>query len=75
MFLFLVYLMCLRLFIAPLLSPAGKAQISWLLLVMFIVYLFLSHVVYLVRCGTRLYRFLIFAIFLNLVGSHNYLCH
>ena len=40
---------------------------SWLLLVMFIVLLLLSHVVSWVRCGTWLYRFLIFAIFLTLL--------
>ena len=34
-----------RLFIAALWSPAGKGLTSWLLLVMFIVFLFLSHVV------------------------------
>ena len=33
-------------------SPAGKGLTSWLLLVMFIVFLFLSYVVSLVRCGT-----------------------
>ena len=32
-------------------SPAGKGLTSWLLLVMFIVFLLLSHVVSLVRCG------------------------
>ena len=32
--------------------PAGKGLTSWLLLVMFIVFLLLSHVVYWVRCGT-----------------------
>ena len=47
-FLCLVFLMLLSLFIAALWSPAGK----WLLLVMFIVFLLLSHVVSWVRCGT-----------------------
>ena len=37
-FLCLVFLMLLRLFIAALLSPAGKGLTSWLLLVMFIVF-------------------------------------
>ena len=38
MFLCLVFLMLLRLFIAALLSPAGKGLTSWLLFVMFIVF-------------------------------------
>ena len=38
-FLRLVFLMLLRLFIAALWSPAGKGPSSWLLLVMFIVFL------------------------------------
>ena len=38
MFLCLVFLMLSRLFIAALWSPAGKGLISWLLLVMFIVF-------------------------------------
>ena len=33
-------------------SPVGKGLTSWLLLVMFIVFLLLSHVVSWVRCGT-----------------------
>ena len=41
-----------RLFIAAFWSPAGKGLTSWLLLVMFIVFLLLSHVVFWVRCGT-----------------------
>ena len=45
MFLCLVFLMLSRLFIAALLSPAGKGLTSWLLLVMFSVVLLLSHVV------------------------------
>ena len=42
----------LRLFIAAVWSPAGKGLTSWLLFVMFIVVLLLSHVVSWVRCGT-----------------------
>ena len=38
-----------------------------ILLVMFIIFLLLSHVVSWVKCGTGLYRFLIFAVFLILV--------
>ena len=52
MFLCLVFLMLLQLFIAALWSPAGKGLTSWLLLVMFIVFLLLSHVVSLARRGT-----------------------
>ena len=48
MFLCLVFLMLSRLFIAALWSPDGK----WLLLVMFIVFFLLSHVVSWVGCGT-----------------------
>ena len=51
-FLCLVFLMLSGLFIAALWSPARKGLISWLLLVMCIVFLLLSHVVSLVRCGT-----------------------
>ena len=51
-FLCLVFLMLLRLFIAALWSPAGKGLASWLLLVMFIVFLLLSPVVFWGRCGT-----------------------
>ena len=43
MFLCLVLLMLLRLFTAASWSPAGKGLTSWLLLVMFIVFLLLSH--------------------------------
>ena len=48
----LVLLMLLRLSIVVLWSPAGKGLSSRLLLVMFIVFLLLSHVVSWVRCGT-----------------------
>ena len=44
-FLCLVFLMLLHLFIAALWSPAGKGLTSWLLFVMIIVFLLLSHVV------------------------------
>ena len=51
-----------RLFIAALWSPAAEKRLtSWLLFVMFIVFVLLSRVVSWVRCGTWLYRFLIFA--------------
>ena len=51
-FLYLVFLMPSRLFIAALCSPAGKGLTSWLLLVMFILFLLLFHVVSWVWCGT-----------------------
>ena len=50
-FLCLVFLMLSRLLIAALWSPAGKWLTSWLLLVMFVVFVLLSHVVSGVRCG------------------------
>ena len=50
MFLCLVFLMLSRLFIAALWSPAGKGLTSWLLSVMFIVFLLLSHVVSWLDC-------------------------
>ena len=33
-------------------SPAGKGLTSWILLMMFIIFLLLSHVVSWVKCGT-----------------------
>ena len=65
-FLYLVFLMLLHLVIAAVWLPAGKGLTSCLLLVMFIVFLLLSRVVSWVRCGTSLYRFLIFAFFLTM---------
>ena len=64
-FLRLMFLMLWGQFIAALCSPAGKGLTSWLSLVMFIVFLLLSNVVSCVRCGTGLYRFLIFAVLLT----------
>ena len=52
-YLCLVFVIHLRLFIAGLLSPAGKGLTSWLSFVMFnCVFFSLSHVVSCVRCGT-----------------------
>ena len=51
-YLCLVIVMLLRLFIAALWSSAEKGLTSWLLFVMFIVVVLLSHVVSWVRCGT-----------------------
>ena len=48
----LVFVMLLRLFIAAVLSPAGKGLTSWLLFVMFKCALSLFHLVSWVRCGT-----------------------
>ena len=50
-FLCLVFLMLFA-SIAALWSPAGKGLTSWLLFVMFIVFLLPSHVVSWVRCAT-----------------------
>ena len=48
----LVFVMLSRLFIAALWSPEGKELTSWLLFVMLIVILLLSHYVSWDRCGT-----------------------
>ena len=48
----IVFVMLSRLFIAALWLPAGKGPTSWLLFVMFVEFLLLSHVVSWVRCGT-----------------------
>ena len=47
----LVFVLLSRLFIAALWSPEGKGLTSWLLFVMFIVILLLSHLVSRDRCG------------------------
>ena len=62
-----VFAMLSCLLIAALWSPEGKVLTSWLLFVMFIVSLLLSHLVSWDKCGTRLYRFLIHAVFLTLL--------
>ena len=51
-YLCLVFVMLSRLFIAVLWLPEGKGLKSWLLFVLFIVILLLSHLVSLDRCGT-----------------------
>ena len=64
-----LYLLCLcaRLFICALWSPAGKGLTSWLSFVVsnceFVTFPLVSWV----RCGTWLYRFLIFAPLLTLI--------
>ena len=54
-------------FIVALWSPAGKGLTSWLLFVMSYSEFVTFAMVPWVRCGTRLYRFLIFALFLTLM--------
>ena len=64
--------LCERLFICALWSPAGKGLISWLSFVVsnceFVTFPLVSWV----RCGTWLYRFLIFAPLLTLSLLPNY---
>ena len=64
----LVFVMLLHLFIAALWLPEWKGLTSWLLFVIFIMILLLSHLVSWDRCGTWLYQFLILAVFLTLVS-------
>ena len=72
MFFSVLCLLCLceHLFICALLSPAGKGLISWLSFVVsnceFVTFPLVSWV----RCGTSLYRFLIFAPLLTLSRSN-----
>ena len=69
-----LFVMLSCLFIAALLSPAGKELANWLsCMLCFIVFLSLSNVVFWVRCVTWLYRFLIFASLLCLVGIYNFI--
>ena len=51
-YLCLEFAMLSRLFIVALWSPEGKGLASWLLFVMFVVMLLLSHLVSWDRCGT-----------------------
>ena len=51
-YLCLVFVMLSHLFIAALWLPEGKWLTSWLLFVLFIVILLLSHLVSWDRCGT-----------------------
>ena len=59
-----------RLFIVALWSPAGKGLTSWLSFVMSNCDVVTFPLVSLVRCGTRLYRILIFALVLTF-SMHN----
>ena len=68
-FLLFTFVVLSCLFTAALWSPAGKGLTSWLsCMCCFLVFMSLSNVVSLVRCGTGLYRLLIFAILLTCVG-------
>ena len=62
--------LCARLFICALWSPAGKGLISWLSFVVsnceFVTFPLVSWV----RCGTCLYRFMIFAPLLTLAVQY-----
>ena len=58
-----------RLFIDALWSPVGKGLISWLSFVMSICEFVTIPLVSWVRCGTCLYRLLIFALFLTLQNT------
>ena len=70
-----LFVMLSCLFIASILSPAGKGLTSWLpCMWCFLMFLSVPHVVSLVRCGTWLYRFLIFAFLLTLKFKFNCLC-
>ena len=60
-YLCLVFVILLCLFIAALWSSVGKGLSTWLSFVMLNCVLSRSHVVSWFRCGTQLYRFLIFA--------------
>ena len=52
MFLCLLFVMLWRLFVTALWSSKGKGVAFWLLFVVFIVILLLSHLVFWDRCGT-----------------------
>ena len=59
--------LCTCLFLCALWSPAGKGLTSWLLFVVSNCEFVTFPLVSLVRCGTLLYRFLIFASLLSLM--------
>ena len=56
---------CARLLMDALWSPAGKGLTSWLSVVMSYCVVVTFPLVFWVRCGAWLYRFLIFALFLT----------
>ena len=61
--LMLIFVMLFCLFLAAFWSPAGKGLTSWLSCVLCFLNMFLAlfHMAFRIRCGTWLYRFLIFA--------------
>ena len=61
--------LCARLFICALWSPAGKGLTSWLSFVVYNCEFVTFPLVSWVRCGTLLYRFLIFAPLLTFITS------
>ena len=61
--------LCARLFICAFWSPAGKGLTSWHSFVVSNCEFVTFQLVSLVRCGTGLYRFLIFAPLLTLINS------
>ena len=63
--------LCARLFICALWSPAGKGLTSWLSFVVSNCEFVTFPLVSLVRCGTWLYRFLIFAPLFTLLKLYN----
>ena len=64
-----VLCVCTRLFLCALWSPAGKGLISWLSFVVSYCEFVTLPLVSWVRCGTWLYRFLIFAPLLTLYAT------
>ena len=71
---FCLVLLCFhaRLIVDALWSSAGKGLTSWLLFVMSNCDVVTFPLVYWVRFGARLYRFLIFALFLTFQQVHLY---
>ena len=59
--------LCVRLFICALWSPAGKGLTSWLWFVVSNCKFITFHLVFWVRCGTWLYRFMTFAPLLTFI--------
>ena len=70
---FCLVLLCFhaRLFVDALWSTAGKGLTSWLSFVMSNCEVVTFSLVSWVKCGVRLYRFLIFALFLTLLTFYH----
>ena len=64
--------LCAHLFICALWSPAGKGRTSWLSFVVSNCEFVTFPLVFWVRCGTWLYRFLIFAPLLTFIWSFSF---